>query len=123
MAASPTIVAPVPNKLGSLVDMWTITFPTTTDSSAGGTSIIEVSRPYSMSLHYESTNWNSKTLTFFGGNDGTHFYVLGTAISVTANGAIAIATRDLGFRFYQAIFSGAPTGALTLTIVVNRLGH
>jgi hypothetical protein len=118
-----TIISPVPDKLGAGIDKWVITFATDIDGTSGGVATIEVLRGYSIVLHYESTNWNSKTLTFAGGNDGSNFYALTTAISVSANGVFPLALRDVGFRYYKAALSGAPTAALTLTVIVNRLGR
>jgi len=118
-----TVITPIPDKLGVGVDKWVVTFATSINGAAGGTANIEVLRASTITLQYISTNWNAKTLTFTCSNDDTNFVALTTPLSVGANGLFSVIARDIGYRYYQLALSGAPTAALTVTVIVNRLGR
>lgn len=112
-----TTVNPIYLKLGAGMHRAIVTIPTTVDGTDGSSTNLEFGPLRSLTFEYVSSNWNSKTLVVFGGNDGSNFYVLATAISVTANGIKGVAVADLGYRFYQVNLSGAPTAALVVTAI------
>lgn len=118
-----TVLSATYNKVGLGILLATVVIPTTVDGTDGGYAIVSMGRMHSLTLQYESTNWNAKTLTLTGGNDGVNFYALSTAISVTANGAQGLAVRDDGFKYYKVSLSGAPTAALTVILCSILFGR
>ena len=71
-----------------------------------------------MSLDGKGT-FGSGTLSLQGGNNGTDFYALPTAVSMTADGIASVALADLGYRFYRIHFTGSTNPTLTAIVTLN----
>ena len=99
-----------------------ITILTTVDGTSGATCIVPVECAIRLLTGTAvSTNFNGKALSVKASNDGVNFTAVATAISVTSTGNFIIAAADIGFLFYQVLFSGAPTAALTVTLVGTKV--
>jgi hypothetical protein len=98
-----------------------ITIPTTVDGTNGGTCIVSPPIPVrTLTGTVVSSNFNGKTLAVKASNDGVNFTAVATAISVASTGNFVIAAADIGFRYYQITFSGAPTVAVVVTLVATE---
>lgn len=53
------------------------------------------------------------TLSLQGGVDGTNFYALPTAVSLTAAGIASAARNDLGYPYYNLHLAGSTNPTLT----------
>jgi hypothetical protein len=103
-----------------------VTIPTTVDSSSGATCIVTFNGPViKITGTAVSSNFNSKALSMKASNDGVNFYALATAISVTQSGNFVVdsgvSKDDIGFRYYQLLFSGAPAATLVVTLAGTLL--
>lgn len=115
-----------PDTLSLKTKVFTLTIPTTVDGTDGATAIFSPGPARYITITATSSNFNSKALSVKASNDGVTFTALETAISISSSGNAAIdqiAKNCLGYRYYQLVFSGAPTVAVTVTIVVTLLGR
>lgn len=112
-----TVLTPDSIKYASGMIVVQATIPTTVDGTDGGTCIVPIGKPLrTLTGTVVSSNFNSKALSVKASNDGTNFAAVATAISVTSTGNFALALVDVGFLFYQLVFSGAPTVAVVVTL-------
>ena len=72
-----------------------------------------------MSFHGEGSSFGAGTLSLQCSNDRSNFYVLPTAVSITANGVASVALADLGYHHYRIHLTGSTNPTLTATVVLN----
>ena len=75
-------------------------------------------RILALSLHGQGT-FGGGTLSLRGSNDGTNFFALPTAVSMTASGIASVAPADLGYRFYDIQLTGSTTPSITAIVCIN----
>lgn len=85
---------------------------------ADGSFKFQAPRLVSLSVQATGT-FGAGTLSLQGGNDGTNFAALGTAISFTAAGAKGVAQADLGFKWYNLNLAGSTSPSITVTVVMG----
>lgn len=72
-----------------------------------------------MTIQVEGT-FSAGTLALQGSNDGTTFYALPTAVSLTAAGVKSVAQLDLAYDVFRVTVTGATTPSLTVTVHALR---
>lgn len=97
-----------------------VTIPTTVDGASGATCAFQIPRAYAISIQYQSTNYNGKTVTLKGAPDGVNWTALPTAKSSGANALQSVATADTAMLNYQISIDGAPTAAVTVTLIATQ---
>ena len=68
-----------------------------------------------MTVQAEGT-FSSGTVALQGSNDGSTFYALPTAVSLTAAGIKSVAQLDLAYDYFKVIVTGATTPDLVVTV-------
>lgn len=96
---------------------------TYTQSGANDGNVdVELHRPLAALTWQLTGTLAAGTVTIQGSNDGSTFVALPTATSFSAVGLKAVATADLGFRYYRAAFASMnSSNSLVLTMVAKML--
>lgn len=109
-------VTRVHTKMAPDCEQVTITF------TADGDSQFQVNKAIRAMTFQGDGNDGAGTVSLQGSNDGTNFYALPTAISLTAAGVASVVQADLGYLYYNVHLTGStgPTLRVDVGICYNN---
>lgn len=112
-----TVISPIPSKPSSKTFKFIINIPTTVDGTDGATATFQMVGCKTVVWAAISSNFNAKTVELKASLDGTNFFSLAAANSVTASGNKPVPAIECGYPWWQISITGAPTVAMVVTVV------